>query len=903
MLNFPAEMMHPLGVPMVLDDTRVLVATDGTALADLVDLLAEFGLTAEADDRDARRDGERSTDPPINHTADRSWMRSADGQRIDDERLAALRESAGGRVRWLGPVYQLTTVQGAGGRLCPLPNVLLVRFAEGAQRAVQAVRGAVSETDIHEVKEKSELLAPYRYFELGSADAMTAYDLRDRLADDDRVADVRLEHMPMLVPTTVVPNDPNFPQQWNMTRIAAGGAGVTAWDIETGDNGVVVAVLDSGCDLGHPDLRFASPGRNLGNPALDGSPVGGAGVIGHGTCCAGIVAGRFGNGVGVAGVAGDCSILPLAFSASTDAEVAAGINAAANGGARVISMSFGHYSPSDGVGPAGWDFTLIDPAIANAVNNRNMVLCAATGNENLNTFNRYPARHPLVIAVGASDQADDRKSPTSPDGENWGSNWAPGVSVVAPGVLIPTTDIRGAGGYRAGDYFERFNGTSSATPHVAGLAALIAAQYPALTNADIRQLIERTCDKVGVTAYADAPGFPNGTRNQPMGYGRINALRALDFADVMIRDYPADVGAEPSTPPGGDFWDFSDIVVRITDDNVFDPADPARSRNVERGQTNYVYVRVTNQGARAARNVTVDARITPYVGLEFVFPGDWTASDVTHVPLTAVTASFASIPAGGSAIAKFTISAAQTQTLWGWEHQHPWHPCLLAVVRADNDYAFATASLTGTPISVRRNNLAQRNLTVIDVLSTSAATAAWPFVAGNVLNGDETLTVSIDRSKLPAAAEVLLSLDDDGSAFPLVDFTVGAGGIGRPDPCGGIEFLDRTRIRTKLGCCGGVLTLERGSRFDCGGRAQIEVASIDSGEIVIRGGRRFVRIDGAGGAATIRRAPFSLVPLSVVTTLPAGVADGVYELRASQADPAGTVVGGATVAYRVGGPR
>ena len=89
-----------------------------------------------------------------------------------------------------------------------------------------------------------------------------------------------------------------------------------------------------------------------------------------------------------------------------------------------------------------------------------------------------------------------------------------------------------------------------------------------------------------------------------------------------------------------------------------------------------------------------------------------------RVAPTPVTASFPAIPPGGTVIAKFTISAIQTDTLWGWEFANPWHPCLLASVRADNDYAFASASLNGDPITVRRNNLAQRNLTVIDVLAT-----------------------------------------------------------------------------------------------------------------------------------------------------------------------------------------
>jgi hypothetical protein len=86
---------------------------------------------------------------------------------------------------------------------------------------------------------------------------------------------------------------------------------------------------------------------------------------------------------------------------------------------------------------------------------------------------------------------------------------------------------------------------------VAGLAALIISQYPTLTNVEVRRLIERTAEKTGTTAYADTPGYDSGSWNQDMGYGRINCFRALDEADVMIRDWSGDDGTEPSSPPAG----------------------------------------------------------------------------------------------------------------------------------------------------------------------------------------------------------------------------------------------------------------------------------------------------------------------------------------------------------------
>lgn len=146
-------------------------------------------------------------------------------------------------------------------------------------------------------------------------------------------------------------------------------------------------------------------------------------------------------------------------------------------------------------------------------------------------------------------------------------------------------------GDAAGDYVTVFDGTSAATPHVAGLAALLFSAYPTLTATEVRTVIERTTDKTGSTAYVETAGYDSGTWNQYTGYGRINVRKALDLADVMIRDWPGDTGLEPSAPAGGNFWNFADIVVRITDDDVFVPNDPAQSQYLELGQTNYLYVR------------------------------------------------------------------------------------------------------------------------------------------------------------------------------------------------------------------------------------------------------------------------------------------------------------------------
>jgi hypothetical protein len=837
MNEFPRTLAHSSGAVMLLDSRRLLLAfRDDQSPEKLHEELRELGFVLE----DAQTHEKETTRPMevVNHTPRRFWIRALQSTPISQDLLEKLRSLLADRLEWIGPVYQMPDQRGRRSMLCPLPNVLVLRpLPHLTPEQLRALTQVLQRLGLREIPERSRYLAGFHYYVLAEANEVNVYALQSRLLEQEgrHLQAVRLETMPMIVPTAVEPNDPLYPNQWNMERIQAGGPGFTGWDITTGDASVVVAVLDEGVDLTHPDLQFSTPGINLGTMMPDGSPTGN-----HGTPCAGIVAATFNNSLGVAGVAGNARIMPLAVQTWSDVEIAAGINFAADNGARVISMSFG-WDP--------WDHAIIDPAIQHAFDS-DVVMAVATHNHNSTIT--YPATNPLVIAVGASDQIDNRKTPMSPDGEGWGSNFGPAISVVAPGVLIPSTDRQGAAGYNnaagtAGDYVLNFNGTSSATPQVAGLAALLRSEYPTLTNVQVRRIIERTAEKVGVVAYAETAGYLNGTWNQEMGYGRINVLRALDLGDAMIRDYPGDTGVEPSTPPSGNFWTFSDIVVRIFDDEVFVPSDPSKSSNVERGQTNYLYIRVTNNGPREARNVLVNARITPWVGLQFVYPADWTLIDAMHVSPTPVTATFAAIASGASAMAKFTIASDQVETLWGWVSDHPWHPCLLASVVADNDYAFQTANLTGGSLVVRRNNLAQRNLSVIDVLAN--ATAVFPFVAGNLRNPERAIEVVINRSGLPRTARLLLALDDDGRAFPRlpppVDLPTGIQSPLCPSGSGGIVFLERTRIETTLGCCRGVLTLEKGSRFDCPPSVRPEVLDVRAAWSSWKGGgalSKFARI-------------------------------------------------------------
>jgi subtilisin family serine protease len=715
MKKFPQSLRHGSGGVLQLDSSRVLLVFESAraeAADDLEDKLKKLHLTLERAENGEREEGAAPLHEIVNQTSSRVWARSASGEPINDEQYRKI--EAAKDVAFVSAVYRFPGSRGIGGLVSPLANVLLLK----------GHHAAVDKHQLTEQRERSQYLLEYRYYVLANPREHNAYQVREELiAAGVPESDVEFETMPMVVPLTNASNDPLFFMQWDLQQIA----GPDGWNIATGA-GVTICILDQGCDLTHPDLAANIPppqGINLGTMTSPGAPTGP-----HGTCCSGIAAAVLNNAQGVSGVAGHARIMPVAFVFWTDVEVATGITWAATHGARVISMSFGQYKAGEGLFPIGWNFAIIDPAIVNAVNNHNMVLVAATGNENTGFVNRYPARHPLVIAVGGSDENDNRKKPTSPDGEGWGANFGPGISVAAPCVRCTTTDLQGTAGYnsnggpisivgttypssgdKAGNYFFEFNGTSSATPHVAGYAALIASAYPTLSGHEIRRIIERTAARVGSTPYHDVPGFPNGARTPELGYGRINVFHGLDFADVMIRDWSGDNGVEPSTPPGGDYWDHSDLVVRPTDDHLFQPANVIHSSEVVSDQHNFIYVRVENLGPRVARNVVVNVRLTQTRATPFVYPSDWLENDVHHLAPMPLANVFPTLAVGASAIARFRMSAEDSETLLRWQHAHA-HPCMLAVVTADNDYAFASTP-PGPRLANSLNNLAQRNLTVV----------------------------------------------------------------------------------------------------------------------------------------------------------------------------------------------
>jgi len=320
------------------------------------------------------------------------------------------------------------------------------------------------------------------------------------------------------------PNDSDFPDQYAHQLIQM----EDAWDISTGSRDVIVAVIGTGVDVNHPDLKdniwmnkAEVPGNKLdddGNGFIDDvhgwnfgesnnnvTPEADdyyADYLNHETQVAGVIAAVGNNGQGVSGVNWQCSIMALRLGLEYHSdEVAAALDYAAANGARVVNMSFG----GDIFGPEG--DKVVNTAIYNAYQ-KGVLLVASAGNSD-SSRPHYPAAYPNVMAV-ASTNGEDLKTGHS--------TFGPWVDIAAPGTDIVTTDL--------GNNYIATAGTSFSAPYVAAVAALLFAHRPGLTHVEARAILENTTDPVGYGDVDPNLGY--------LGTGRVNAYQVLLAADEKL---------------------------------------------------------------------------------------------------------------------------------------------------------------------------------------------------------------------------------------------------------------------------------------------------------------------------------------------------------------------------------
>lgn len=313
---------------------------------------------------------------------------------------------------------------------------------------------------------------------------------------------------------------------WSHNKIGV----AAAWAITRGSADVRVAVLDEGVDTAHPSLKAAVVAERdfIGSNGNSAMP---AGNDAHGTACAGIVLSRDST---YPGVAPDCSLIAARIAMDDgsgnwifdDFATADAIDWCWRQGAAVLSNSWGGGAPSDAISRA------FARARTQGRDGLGAVVAIAAGNSQIPID--FPGNLPGYVTVGASNPADERKTRTSSDGENWwGSNYGATMQLLAPGVFIWTTDISGPAGYDPGDFTKTFNGTSSATPAVAGAAALMISANPALSASSIRNLLGTTAKKIqGQTTWTPE-----------LGWGRLDVGNAVAAAKVA--------GGPASAKPAG----------------------------------------------------------------------------------------------------------------------------------------------------------------------------------------------------------------------------------------------------------------------------------------------------------------------------------------------------------------
>jgi thermitase len=299
----------------------------------------------------------------------------------------------------------------------------------------------------------------------------------------------------LIVRAAWFPNDPRFGELHGLHNAADAdidapegwqAAGLSSWPA-TG--GARIAVVDTGIDQTHPDLsgQTAACASSLDLVLVDQC----ADDNGHGTHVAGTIAAKANNGIGVAGVAFNADLVICKaldeFGSGSIADVANCIDWAASQGAKVISMSL-----------VGGATMTIQQAVANAWNDGNgAVIVAAAGNDGDDTV-YYPAGYPEVVAVAATDNSDARADFSNANAD---------VEIAAPGVDILSTSL--GGGYATS------SGTSMATPHVSGVAAILWQLHPTLNAAAIRFSLDAAVDDRG----------PAG-RDTSFGFGRVNLCKA-----------------------------------------------------------------------------------------------------------------------------------------------------------------------------------------------------------------------------------------------------------------------------------------------------------------------------------------------------------------------------------------
>ena len=470
----------------------------------------------------------------------------------------------------------------------------------------------VKSSDLHHIKTRYTVV---RTNKLGYADVKVPTNVSflsfvEKLSIDSKIK--QIEYSMQGYYNAFISNDTHLNKQWYLSAINA----FDAWTISCGNANIVVAILDSGVDWLHQDLGRGNDNHDnihtnsnediwidindpqTGNKIDDDKNM----LIDdwkgwnydnntnntitsnyHGTFVAGIIGAKTNNNLGIAGIVGGNNsiggrIIPYCVGVQSPISsiLDDAIIDAIDKGARIIQLSLTiPFSQS------------VEDAIQYAINNNAIIVCAS-GNSGATSVG-YHSSNSNVIAVGAIQQNLSRV---------FFSNYGDNLDIVAPGVDIYSTKLANA--------YDYSDGTSFASPQVSGVAALILSVNPNLTGQEVRDIIEKTAQKVrsDLYNYQSDQSHPNGTWNNEMGYGLVDAYAAVKMAkipdtpaDLLIRDYVGDDGEEPSYDPND--WLYKLLQhnpdIKLLD---IDTQQPIHSIGMYKKKNCYIAVNIKNIGGK-----------------------------------------------------------------------------------------------------------------------------------------------------------------------------------------------------------------------------------------------------------------------------------------------------------------
>ena len=568
-------------------------------------------------------------------------------------------------------------------------------------------------------------------------------------------------------------NDTNFGSLWGLNNSSNPSIDINAcqaWNITQGAN-VKVAVLDQGIHTTHNDL--AGNISTISFNAQTGTSPSVFNGASHGTHVAGTIGAIKDNNLQVVGVAPQSQIIPVSHSLSLtpniSAELASGISWAYQNGADVINNSWGDQ---------GGQFynqlhsSILENAIINAMtlgrNNKGTLIVFVSGNFGVSSpIMDYPATFNDNIVTVGSINSNGQRSIFNP---SRGSGYGVKLDIVAPGSNILSTMPNNQTGNNSG--------TSMASPHVAGVCALILSINPCLTGQQVRDIIEQTAQKVGSYSYTTTAGRPNGTWDDEMGYGLVDAHAAVLMAqsmgsatlDLYVKDSQDDTGAEPNTVTQY-MWTSDNIWVRNNNDNGLTHENPDYSAL---GNPNYVKVRVINKSCVAS---TGNEQLKLYwakASTALAWPQNWDGSLDVYNPNYNQ-----NFPLGGE-VGTLTIPILQpgqeTIVTFPWQvpnpnhytniNPEPWHFCLLTRIISNVDTMTFPETWDVNTNTRNNNNIAWKNVTVVDVLPNNVVNPGGVVAVGNPFNHNHNFFLELEVADLETGkpiyqeAEVGIKMDD-----------------------------------------------------------------------------------------------------------------------------------------------